>query len=583
MPIGRSIYRLAVIACAACALVAGSTAVAEPDGASPRIISFSPALTRIMFDMGLGDHVVGVTNWCVLPDGVDRPRVGDMYNTSTETILSVNPDVILTQSDPTTELFGAIRDVAADVQIVYVPIERVADVPKAIDTIAELTGRPETAETVRAHFEARLQALRERVAGRESVRVLFVMGTDPPTAVADDTFAGDMIELAGCVNAGAEIPGPIRYRPTHIDAIVDVEPDVIICHIDNPSKVDEAHEYWLQWRGLRAAETGRVYVVTDMDWFRPSTRLVDFADALADMIHRPTEGAEGTTTLWGARLLRWLAAALVGAALASGGMALQGLLRNPLAEPYILGVSSGAGVGVLLGIAATAWLAMPERASTSSLAFAGALLTCMFVYLLAQRSGRLDPYTLILAGVIVNTFNGAVMLTIYLYVEPHRIPDFTYWAMGRLPEAVDIHLLVTCSALIVVGWVVLMFHAAASNVLTLGDHVAATSGVPVGWLRIATFAAVGLMTAAAVALAGPIGFLGLIVPHICRMLFGPDQRVGLITAAIMGALLLTAAEIVCRWGGPLVGVSLIPVGILTALTGGPFFVILLRRTRGRLA
>ncbi|MHC4984656.1 MAG: iron chelate uptake ABC transporter family permease subunit, partial [Planctomycetota bacterium] len=519
---GRSIRHLAVIACAACVLVAGSPALAE-DAASPRIISFTPALTQIMFDMGLGDHVVGVTNWCVLPDGVSRPRVGDMFTISTELILSVRPDMILTQSDPSTQKFDAVRKLAPDLQIVHVPIERVADVPKAIEIIAEVTGRPETARTVLAHFEARIQRLRERVAGRESMRVLFVMGTDPPTAVADDTFTGDMIELAGCVNAGAEIPGSIRYRPTHMDAIVDLQPDVIICHIDNPTKVAEAREYWLQWRGLRAAETGRVYVVTDMDWFRPSTRLVDFADALADMVHRPTEGLEGTTTLWGARLLRWLAAALVGAALASGGMALQGLLRNPLAEPYILGVSSGAGVGVLLGIAATAWLAMPEWASTSSLAFAGALLTCLFVYLLAQRSGRLDPYTLILAGVIVNTFNGAVMLTIYLYVEPHRIPDFTYWAMGRLPEAVDIHLLITCAALIVVGWVVLMFHAAAANVLTLGDHVAATSGVPVGWLRIATFAAVGLMTAAAVALAGPIGFLGLIVPHICRMLFGPDQ------------------------------------------------------------
>ena len=137
------------------------------------------------------------------------------------------------------------------------------------------------------------------------------------------------------------------------------------------------------------------------------------------------------------------------------------------------------------------------------------------------------------------------------------------------------------ASLIFVGWLVLMLQAASANVLTLGDRVAASSGVAVGQVRVVTFVSVALMTAAAVALAGPIGFLGLIVPHICRMLFGPDQRVGLATSAVVGAALLVGAEILCRTVGPLVNVSLIPVGILTALTGGPFFVVLLRRARGR--
>ncbi|HDZ43334.1 MAG TPA: iron ABC transporter permease [Phycisphaerae bacterium] len=263
-------------------------------------------------------------------------------------------------------------------------------------------------------------------------------------------------------------------------------------------------------------------------------------------------------------------------------MALQGLLRNPLADPYILGVSSGAGVGVLLGMAAAAsWSAVPEWASTPALAFVGAMVTCAVVYALAQRGGRLDPYTLILAGVIANTFNGAILLAIYLYVDVYRIAEFTHWAMGRLPDSVDVRLLIMCGGLVIVGGCALLWQAAAANVLTLGDQVAASTGVAVGRLRIVTFTAVGLMTAAAVALAGPIGFVGLIVPHICRMIVGPDQRIGLVTSAVAGAVLLVLAESLCRWVGPMVNVSLVPVGILTALTGGPFFVVLLRRQRGR--
>ena len=287
--------------------------------------------------------------------------------------------------------------------------------------------------------------------------------------------------------------------------------------------------------------------------------------------------AELTAQVWLSRALRLLAAAAVGAGLAAAGAALQGLLRNPLAEPYILGVSSGAGVGVLLGLALTGTIAMPLWASTPVLAFAGALATCSAVYAIAQRRGRLDPYSLILSGVIVNAFNGAIMLTIYLYVDRYRIAEFAYWAMGQLPDSTNLLLLVVCGGCVVAGWLALLAQASAFNVLGLGDDVAASSGVSVHRLRLVTFAAVGLMTAAAVALAGPIGFLGLIVPHICRMVLGPDHRVAVIASGFVGAAGLMAAETLCRTIGPWVGAGRVPVGILTALIGGPFFIYLLRR------
>ena len=544
-----------------------------------RIVSFSPALTRILFDMGLGDQVVGVTTYCRPPDGAERPRVGNRQTIVADVILAVDPDLILAQNDPAD--FKGVRDAAPDVRIVEIEIEVLADVPAAIEQIGRLVGEVELAAAYKAFFQARLDAVRLRVAGNPRPRVLFVMGTERPITAGDDSFIHDMIELAGGVNAGADIPGEIVWRMTDIEAIVAASPDVVICQVTAAAEADDARQYWLQWQELPAARSGRVFVVTDPDWTIPSTRLAELTGELADMIHTTGQESAPSLSLWRAKALRWLAAAIVGAALATGGMALQGMLRNPLAEPYLLGISSGAGVGVLLGLAATAWWASPLWVSTPLLAFVGAIATCAAVYAIAQRRGRLDPFSLILSGVIVNTFNGAIMLVIYLYVDPNRIADFAHWAMGRLPDSVNVPLLIVCGGCMLIGWAVLLLQAAATNVMSLGDQVAASSGVAVSAVRIVTFICVGLMTAAAVALAGPIGFLGLIVPHICRMIVGPDLRVGLIASGIVGAALLVAAEGLCRFAGSLIGVSLVPVGILTAMAGGPFFIVLLRRQRGR--
>jgi iron complex transport system permease protein len=281
--------------------------------------------------------------------------------------------------------------------------------------------------------------------------------------------------------------------------------------------------------------------------------------------------------LWQARLLRMVAAVVVGGGLAAGGVALQGMLLNPLAEPYILGISSGAGVGVLAGLAAAGSAALPGWATTPVLAFAGAVASCTAVYLIAQRRGQLDRYTLILAGVIVNTFNAAIMLAMYMYVDPYRIADFARWSMGQLPDIVDLQQLGVCGACVGVGWLVVLARSAGLNVMGLGDAVARSAGVSVGRLRIEIFAAVGLMTAAAVALAGPIGFVGLIVPHLARLVLGADHRRLAVAATLGGGLFLMLAETLCVSAGGALGVSRLPVGVVTALCGGPFFIVLLRR------
>lgn len=280
------------------------------------------------------------------------------------------------------------------------------------------------------------------------------------------------------------------------------------------------------------------------------------------------------------RLLRLLAAAVTGAALGLGGAATQGLLRNPLAEPYVLGLSSGAGVGVRLAGALAAAGVLPAAAVAAGLpliAFAGAAAAGVMVYAIAQRRGRLDPYSLLLSGVIVNVFNGALMMGLYLLVDPFQADTFARWSMGELPDAVRPDLLLAAGAATALGAVLLVRRAAALNALALGDDVARSSGLPVARLRIEVFSVVSMLAAAACALAGPVGFVGLIVPHLARMALGPDHRRLMLGSAAGGALLVMAADTACRVAGGWMGTGRLPAGLLTALLGGPFFVLLLRR------
>jgi iron complex transport system permease protein len=286
-----------------------------------------------------------------------------------------------------------------------------------------------------------------------------------------------------------------------------------------------------------------------------------------------------TEQVWRFRAVRVFAAGLIGLALASGGLALQGLVRNPLAEPYILGISSGAGVGVLLGRALAVDELLPRWLTEPGLAMVGGLVTCFVVWGIAQRRGRLDPFVLLLAGVIVNVFNGALILVLFLFASPEDIASFIGWGMGQVPDWLITQpgLAWSATACILAGWGALMLRGSAFNALGMGDEVAGSMGVPVQRLRVETFVVVSLMTAAAVAIAGPVGFVGLIVPHACRLIFGPDHRVLLVVAGLLGAAFVMLADTACRTVGEWVGLAEIPVGVLTALAGGPFFIVLLRR------
>ncbi len=270
------------------------------------------------------------------------------------------------------------------------------------------------------------------------------------------------------------------------------------------------------------------------------------------------------------RLPRVLLAMLVGAALAVSGTALQALLRNPLADPYVLGISSGAALGAIIAL----WVGGRLAAASPLVAFAGALVTMAWVYLLGRRAGRLASYTLVLAGVITASFLSAVILFVLTLLSTRDVRGIAFWLMGDLSVVTETQLRILLPV-VVLGIVALYAFAKDLNVLLLGEEEAAHLGVNVARVQTAVYLLASLLTGVAVSVSGAIGYLGLLVPHLGRMVVGNDHRTLLPTAALGGAIVLTLSDTLAR---TVVAPAELPVGAVTALAGAPVFIYLLRRT-----
>lgn len=277
--------------------------------------------------------------------------------------------------------------------------------------------------------------------------------------------------------------------------------------------------------------------------------------------------------VWRVRLPRVLLAALAGAGLALVGVAMQAMVRNSLADPYLLGVSSGASVGAVAVLAFGA----PVFAAGYALpmgAFFGALAACVMVYALAHSGGRLVAARLILGGVAVAYCLGGVTSLIVLTAGQRDLASAVLtWTMGSLAGTQWSELGLP-AALVLLGMAALLLHARALNALLTGEDAAATLGVNTTSTRSGLFVLVSLVTGVLVALAGPIGFVGLVVPHITRMLVGAEHRRVLPASALVGAVFLVWADTLARTA---FAPTELPVGVITSLVGGPFFVWMLWR------
>lgn len=278
--------------------------------------------------------------------------------------------------------------------------------------------------------------------------------------------------------------------------------------------------------------------------------------------------------IWEYRTSRVLLAAVVGAALSVAGACLQVLARNGLADPYVLGVSSGAALGAVTAITTGISVA---GLGVNGMAFVASLLTLVLVFVLAQQGGRLGPTRLVLAGVAVSYLATAATSFVQLYGNPLELRGTMFWILGSLQNARWDDLGIPSAAMLVCT-VWLLGRARSMNLLATGDDSASALGVDVGRLRIELLVVSSLLTATAVSVSGGIGFVGLMVPHAARLAVGPDHRRMLPVTVLGGAIFMVLVDLASRMvDRP----NELPVGIFTAGLGAPFFLVLLRRSGRR--
>ncbi len=279
-------------------------------------------------------------------------------------------------------------------------------------------------------------------------------------------------------------------------------------------------------------------------------------------------------TLWVVRFPRIIMAMAVGAALAVGGALMQAIFGNPLAEPGVVGVSSGAALGASIAIVFGIQFA---GSGVAALAFVGGLLATLLVYGVARVGGRTEVVTLLLTGIAINAFAQAGLAFVLFLADTASREQIVFWQLGSLAGSVWSEIVVV-APLLFLGTVVAWVLAKQLDVLALGERNARQLGVDVEGLRIIVIVVVALLTAAAVAFAGIIAFVGLVVPHIVRMALGPSHRALIVVSLVGGAALMVWADLLTR---TLVDGADLPIGMLTALVGGPFFFGLLYQQRRR--
>ena len=278
------------------------------------------------------------------------------------------------------------------------------------------------------------------------------------------------------------------------------------------------------------------------------------------------------------RLPRLLLGFMVGGCLAAVGVGLQALVRNPLADPYILGISSGAAMGAAVAMSLGIGNSLLANSALPLCALLGGLFSIALVYRIASFSGHLPVHTLLLAGVILNAVFSALIMFVTSIMDPTSLFRIMSWLMGSL-TAPEYPLLAILALYLAVGTCMLFSQAGPLNILTLGEEAARSLGVEVERVKKTLFFTSALLTGAVVSVSGIIGFVGMVIPHAVRMVLGADHRLLLPASAFVGGMLLMVADTVARTA---IAPAEIPVGVVTALVGGPFFISLLmsRKHRG---
>jgi len=275
------------------------------------------------------------------------------------------------------------------------------------------------------------------------------------------------------------------------------------------------------------------------------------------------------------RFSRVILAAIAGASLAVVGAILQGLLKNPLADPYVLGISSGSGLGAVLAIVLGVNVAWLGGIAVPFFAFVGGVVTILFVYFLSKKGSRVGTEDLLLSGVIVSAMLSSFIMFLVSIIEVEGLHSALWWLLGNT-QIFDTGLLVIVSSISIACIIISCLLARNLNIMSLGDEEAISMGLNAEHIKLIFFIISSLMTAVVVSVCGMIGFVGLIVPHVMRRFVGPDHRSLIPASALCGAALLIICDILAR---RVMAPLELPVGVITAMIGGPFFIILLKKAR----
>jgi iron complex transport system permease protein len=308
----------------------------------------------------------------------------------------------------------------------------------------------------------------------------------------------------------------------------------------------------------------------------------DLSKAVSDLLYdRSSAASMDEYIIFHLRLPRLIMAFLAGSALAVVGAVFQALLRNPLATPYTLGVSTGGSFGAYLALSLPSFFPAVNFhwgpvSPVPVFAFLGALLAVGIIYMLAQSGGRISPIELLLAGVVMGAIFSSLIMVVRYFSRPEELVNMDRWTMGMIDITGYDSKIWTAVIMLIPALVILLAQARALDQISFGESLAAGRGVNVPRLQKTCFLIGSLATAAVVGVVGPIGFVGLIVPHTVRRLVGPDHRLLLPCSILGGGGFLIACDTFAR---TIIAPTQLPVGIITALLGGPFFLVLLVRSR----
>ena len=294
-------------------------------------------------------------------------------------------------------------------------------------------------------------------------------------------------------------------------------------------------------------------------------------EVLKSLLRREDADPVLNTIIWNIRFPRVLLAALVGATLSLGGLVFQALLRNPLAEPYILGISGGAAIGAIIGIL----MGLSRFPGVSFISFMGSIATLLLILVMSSGQSILKKDSLLLSGVMINAFCSAIIMFLISMTQDYRLHNIIFWLMGDLSMA-TIRQAVILTAMLFPCYILIFWLSHSMNLLLMGKEMAQTMGVNIKAVTVILLLTTSFMVSATVSHCGLIGFVGLVMPHLLRLLFGPDHRV-LVPACVMGGgAYMVLCDLLAR---TLPEQGEMPAGVITAIIGAPLFIFLLKRSR----